>query len=306
LFSAMFGFIAYISQHKDYRLPEKAKASIAGMFSYLIPIFFLLALYFTFLFEITAYFDSLYYSTKMKSSAGYSYNYSLHRMESIWTINYTLFFVFVLSLVNVKFLKNITLGYVSIGLSVLAMLTFLTQGIDVLSSLQYNYLNPSNPEVFPPSKMHVGLRYLSYPFVGLLLYSTYLVVKEFKLNPQKELKIGFDLLLHVTLLALVSFELVQWMEFSQSSQSYKLGLSILWGIYALVLIVLGIWKKKKHLRLMAIGLFAFTLLKLFFYDISHLNTIAKTVVFLALGILLLIVSFLYTKYKDVIIDEDEN
>ena len=87
------------------------------------------------------------------------------------------------------------------------------------------------------------------------------------------------------------------------SQSYKLELSILWGAYSLLLIMLGIWKKKKHLRLGAIGLFAVTLVKLFFYDISQLETIAKTIVFVSLGILLLIISFLYNKYKHIIEDE---
>lgn len=58
------------------------------------------------------------------------------------------------------------------------------------------------------------------------------------------------------------------------------------------------------MRVGAIVLFGITLIKLFFYDISHLNTIAKTIVFVSLGVLLLIISFLYTKYK-YLISEDE-
>ena len=93
------------------------------------------------------------------------------------------------------------------------------------------------------------------------------------------------------------------MDLAGSNQSYKLGLSILWGVYALLLIALGIWKKKKYLRVGAIVLFSITLIKLFFYDISSLNTIAKTIVFVSLGVLLLIISFLYNKYKHIISDE---
>jgi uncharacterized membrane protein len=52
-------------------------------------------------------------------------------------------------------------------------------------------------------------------------------------------------------------------------------------------------------------LFAVTLLKLFFYDISYLDTISKTIVFVSLGILLLIISFLYNKYKNLISGENE-
>jgi uncharacterized membrane protein len=77
----------------------------------------------------------------------------------------------------------------------------------------------------------------------------------------------------------------------------KLGLSILWGVYALTLIVIGIARNKKHLRIAAIVLLAVTLVKLFFYDIADLNTIPKTILFVTLGITLLAISFLYNKYK---------
>ncbi|MDP2889178.1 MAG: DUF2339 domain-containing protein, partial [Bacteroidota bacterium] len=116
----------------------------------------------------------------------------------------------------------------------------------------------------------------------------------------------FDLLLHVTILWIASAELINWMDFSGSDTSYKLGLSILWGVYSLLLISVGIWKKKKHLRIGAIALFAVTLIKLFVYDISHLETIPKTIIFISLGILLLIISFLYNKYKHIISEEMEN
>jgi uncharacterized membrane protein len=43
-----------------------------------------------------------------------------------------------------------------------------------------------------------------------------------------------------------------------------------------------------------------TVAKLFLYDVSDLPTIPKTILFISLGILMLIVSFLYTKYKGVI------
>ncbi|RZL57792.1 MAG: DUF2339 domain-containing protein, partial [Pedobacter sp.] len=84
---------------------------------------------------------------------------------------------------------------------------------------------------------------------------------------------------------------------------YKLGLSILWGIYSLFLISMGLAKNKKHLRIGAMVLFGITLIKLFIYDIAYLSTISKTIVFVSLGILLLIISFLYNKYKHLIIDD---
>ena len=114
-----------------------------------------------------------------------------------------------------------------------------------------------------------------------------------------------EFMMHISLLWVVSSELVDWMHVFNSKQVYKLALSILWGIYSLGLISYGIWKKKSHLRIGAISLFGVTLIKLFVYDLQHMSTISKTVVFLALGILLLIISFLYNKYKSVLFEENE-
>ena len=52
-------------------------------------------------------------------------------------------------------------------------------------------------------------------------------------------------------------------------------------------------------------LFGITLVKLFLYDIATMTTIGKTIVFVLLGILLLIISFLYNKYKHLLLDDDK-
>lgn len=119
-----------------------------------------------------------------------------------------------------------------------------------------------------------------------------------------KLKQHFALVFYGTVLWLLSSELIHWMDYAGSTQSYKLGLSILWGTYSLSLIIIGIIRKYKQLRIGAMALFAITLGKLFFYDISHLNTIAKTIVFVVLGVLLLVISFLYNKYKHLIFEEN--
>ncbi|MBK7707288.1 MAG: DUF2339 domain-containing protein [Acidobacteria bacterium] len=55
-----------------------------------------------------------------------------------------------------------------------------------------------------------------------------------------------------------------------------------------------------------LALFAITLAKLFFYDLADLGTISKTIVFVSLGILLLIVAYLYNRFRDVIFKADES
>jgi len=146
------------------------------------------------------------------------------------------------------------------------------------------------------------MRYISFSFVALALYALYKYIKK-EFN-QSNFKVAFELLLHTTILWIASSELINWMDIFKSEQSYKLGLSILWGMYSLFLISFGIWKKNMPMRIGAIALFGVTLFKLFFYDISHLNTVAKTIVFVSLGVLLLIISFLYNKYKHLISDDE--
>jgi uncharacterized membrane protein len=91
---------------------------------------------------------------------------------------------------------------------------------------------------------------------------------------------------------------------SGSSAVYKYGLSILWGVLSLLAVGYGIWSRKKHLRITGIALFGITLLKLFFYDLTNLETIPKTLVFMLTGGLLLVVSYMYNKYTKKIFGEN--
>ena len=205
---------------------------------------------------------------------------------------------------NFRKLRNQQIGLISLGLITLTLVVFLTQGLYVLSELRESYLEQTTSQYYESGVFNIGIRYVSFAFVALTLIVCYKYIRQDFM--QRDFKKAFDFVVHISVLWIASSELINWMDIAESSQSYKLGLSILWGIYALLLIALGIWKNKKHLRIGAIILFGVTLIKLFFYDISHLDTIAKTIVLVSLGILLLVISFLYNKYKHIISDEVEN
>jgi len=114
-----------------------------------------------------------------------------------------------------------------------------------------------------------------------------------------------NFMIHIAVIWIASSELINILDIAGSQSVYKLGLSILWGVYCLFLISLGIWKRKTYLRIAAMSFFGITLIKLFFYDLSHLNTISKTIVLISLGALLLAISFLYNKYKHIIFEDHE-
>ncbi len=266
----------------------------------------LIGVYFTFYLEIANFWNQLYASTLVPLNAGLAGhkeigNENIFQYKTIFLIIYSMLFFSVLSQVNILKIKNNFLGLINLGLSTFTLGLFLTLGLFALGTLRDNYLSQLNSVYFYRGFLDIGIRYLSSAFVGLLLFIVKRQVKqEFLLT---DLHKEFDYLLHISLLTLAGNELINLMDLFSQGQSYKLGLSILFGSYALLLIVLGIWKKKFHLRVGAIALFSATLVKLFFYDLTYLNTISKTIVFLVLGLLLLVISFLYNKYKKVIFDD---
>lgn len=76
------------------------------------------------------------------------------------------------------------------------------------------------------------------------------------------------------------------------------GVSILWAVFALGLILRGIACREAVVRYLGLGLFAIVVWKVFFLDLSQLDQIYRIVAFLLLGILVLAGSFVYLKYRD--------
>lgn len=81
----------------------------------------------------------------------------------------------------------------------------------------------------------------------------------------------------------------------------QLSLSGIWLAFSIGLMVFGIWRRTRMLRLLAIVLFGFTILKVFIYDLSFLETLYRIFSFVALGLILLAVSYLYQKYRVLIL-----
>ncbi len=85
----------------------------------------------------------------------------------------------------------------------------------------------------------------------------------------------------------------------------QLTITIIWMFMATLLFVIGLWKKTKLFRLVAIVLFAATLFKLVAIDSMKFTAIQKVISYILLGTILLTISFLYQKFKDVIFRDDE-
>ena len=91
-------------------------------------------------------------------------------------------------------------------------------------------------------------------------------------------------------------------------QARQAALSTVWVLYSILLMGLGIMKRYKSIRIMAIILFYLTTFKVFLYDLSSLETLYRIFSFIGLGLILLATSYLYQRYRGLIIGEqaDEN
>lgn len=290
-----FGFVIWLNLNRE----PGTRAMPLAIRSYFIPALAVLTVYGAFQVEIATFWSQLQADAVVaqtdtgEQAPGSGVISELEKYKVLWIINFTLLFVALLSLANIQKFKNQAFGLLNLGLSLFIVIIFLVHGLYLLSELREAYLAGGMSAYY----LKGVFRYLSYPLVAFILVTGYQQVRQVR---GYKLVVVFDLWLYTTILWIASSELIHWMDIIASVQSYKLGLSILWGMYALLLIVLGIWKQKKHLRIGAILLFMVTLVKLFFFDISHLDTIARTVVFVLLGIVLLVISFLYNKYKHII------
>jgi uncharacterized membrane protein len=107
----------------------------------------------------------------------------------------------------------------------------------------------------------------------------------------------------VNLLAVVGLSLEIWDIFGlgghglEARLAQQMGLSIFWTLYAVGLILFGVRKEISLLRWMGLALLGLTIFKVFFFDLSFLARVYRILSFFALGLVALIVSFLYQRRR---------
>ena len=308
IFIIVFAFITWLYSNKKYPVPA-GSPSLNDVVKYAIPGILLFTIFFAIRMEIYNYWNQLYALSAIEfNNKGDQYmsvvqNTDLISFRTIWLIDYSLIFLVLLSIINIYKIKSRPLALMNLGLNALVLLIFLIHGLYALSELRESYITQHLAEYYHIGRYNLIIRYISLTFVVVMIIICYRYLNQEFLK--KDFRLYFDIALHFSTVWILSSELIHWLDLVGSTELYKLGLSILWGAYSLLMIVLGIWKHKKYLRIGAISLFAITLVKLFLYDVSELDTILKTILFVSLGSLLLIISFLYNKYKHIIADENK-
>ncbi len=278
------GAFAFYLLHE--KMPAGRSAQALGTVLKIIPG---VLLYFLFFNEIYHWFAL---QPEPATTAG---NY-LSQYRSIWLFNYSSLFLTVLGVLNLRRWQHEQLGTFISSAGILAITGFLTIYMQELNFLRDEYLTFN----YAVSDWMPGIRYICYAFFAALAVVTLRTLKDLKMIA--DLEQYLPLLPHLLLLVILSHELVTVsfliLGTTESEIPYREGLSILWGVYSLLLIGLGILKKSKVLRVAGICLFGVTLAKVFFMDLHNLSIISRTMIFIGLGVLLLFTSYLYQKFKD--------
>ncbi|MES2792391.1 MAG: DUF2339 domain-containing protein, partial [Planctomycetota bacterium] len=77
----------------------------------------------------------------------------------------------------------------------------------------------------------------------------------------------------------------------------SLGITLVWTTYATLTLIGGIYWKSGWVRAFSLCLLVITVGKVFLFDVWHLATVIRVFAFISLGISLLLVSFLYRRYR---------
>lgn len=285
--------IIYVNRNKKYVSALPDGNLFREFYNVIVPILLLTCGYFVFIWELAIYFDNV------QAKHGNGTN-EIISIGGITYLLYTLLFWLLVMAINRSYIRNKALSAASLIIVSLIFFILLVVGLPVLNNGAYAYYFAKEPLYF--GILNLVYRYVILAVVVALLYMGRQTMHE--LTREKTMHNLWSIAIHIVALSFISAEYLNWTKISGADNQYKLGLSIVWGLYALFLIVLGIWKKKKHLRLSAIILFSVILIKLFVYDLAEAGTITKTISFISLGVILLVVSYLYNRYKEILFGDD--
>lgn len=182
----------------------------------------------------------------------------------------------------------------------------------LLLTPQYYSLQHLMLEGHKPSTSHFMAHWIGAVFTGLLFYR---VIRLCQQSMNESLKKVFTWVLSAGVVLFLSFEvslMSNLLFFSKTNTIdaietvyVKTGLPVLWGLLSFALMWLGMSYKLRVMRVASLTLFSLTLLKLFLFDIKNIPVWGKIAAFFCLGVLLLIVAFMYQRTAKKTIDDEE-
>lgn len=300
-FVMIFAYKIILSTRKN----QNANSLIAEV---IFPLVTAITVFFTLRVELVNYFEGVMQKENLSVE-----NFMLSNFYNVGSVNFhfgqyclsvfSLGFYLLLFVINRTWIKEKTIEMILYVVLFLLLLVYLFKGSYHQFFIQQAWLHPDQYSETPFGTALLLIRYLSFPFAILTVYYLFSYSKISKILPTY-----FNLLkvlLQVVLISFLSLEYLYWMNFIDSTKSVKLGLSIVWAVYGLFIILYGIRKAEKIFRVFGLVIILLTVIKLFFIDIAQLTTLAKTTVFICLGTIMLVVSYLYNRFKNQIIPQKD-
>lgn len=249
-------------------------------------------------------------------------------------VTYHFLFVAILLFLVTRFKKENAIKPL-LGITILSVLFYITSFYSIPNNeMLENFMNNTNTKY---------AFYFHYIILGCLIYFGYVVFKEVTKEPRLKIfqnKLMPWLFVFAIVYILSNEIMIHSLNFSQDiidkkelavkfpkaktfdytieyekeyfvenklnnvkRQIIKIGYPILWGIFSFIFLIIGIKKQWKNLRIIALSLLGLTILKLFIYDIKNVSETGKIIAFILLGVLILIISFVYQKIKKLVVDE---
>jgi uncharacterized membrane protein len=114
---------------------------------------------------------------------------------------------------------------------------------------------------------------------------------------------GVSLLGLLLLFALINLEIADYFSpgryivlGGERSYARDLTTSLAWGIYAMGLLVVGVWRGVRELRYLSLAFLLLTVGKVFLYDLANVGGLYRILSFLGLGVSLILVSLFYQRF----------
>jgi hypothetical protein len=225
LFIASFIFINILNNNKKFTSTLYRNQQFLRIMNFIMPGILLTVLYFSFYLEITHFWNQLFTDTTVTIHNGPlgSQQYTNPNIPGYSTLSiliYSLLFFSILTFINLLKFKNSLLGFINLGFSAITIGLFLILGLLTLSALRESYISQTLAEYYYRGIFTIGIRYVSFVFVALMLFALFTYRRQEFLGT--DLHKEYDFILHITVLTIASSELINWMDLFNSEQSYKL------------------------------------------------------------------------------------
>lgn len=306
------GIFAIAAYSLSWKLNGKLMSDKMGrVAAVVLPVISVLTAYITFANEINLYFDTRFAMSENKRVGDYGYtfsdyDYSWHDYGALWLMIYSAVFVSLLGLLNLRFFKNRAATYIIWGLTLFVFAIDCIGGFTQLADLRRWALDYEIG--YHISTWNYNFRYIFLLSIALLLMMVYIYRHNELLSKVKAVNTW---LFHGFVIIVLSNQLSHLLIVTHTGnyQHYakvasRMGYTILWGLYSMALVIYGIIRKAKQLRIIALSLFALTLVKLAI-DALSMTRGYQLIVFISIGIILLLVSFMYQKFKPLLFGDEQ-